>query len=70
MSNKILTEEQRVKWLSAVRNELMSSEESGSDDNIIVHTLPWRSQQVIHLFQKIDKWNQERVTSGPPPNEK
>ena len=43
-----------------MKNDLMSSEESGSDDNIIVHRLPWRSPEVTRLFDKIDKWNVER----------
>ena len=41
----------------------MSSEESGSDDNIIVHKLPWRSPDVTRLFQGIDKWNLERTSA-------
>ena len=32
MRNKRLTEEQRDKWLKVMKNDLMSSEESGEDD--------------------------------------
>ncbi len=32
---------------------MMSSEESGSDDTIVVRTLRWRSHRVNHTFHKI-----------------
>ena len=56
MMNNKLTEEQRTKWLAVVKNELISSEESDEDDTIIVHPLPWRSEYVNRMFQKIDKY--------------
>ena len=43
--NTKLTEDQKKKWL-AVINDFMSSEESGSDDENIVHPLAWRSEYV------------------------
>ena len=52
--NGKLTEEQRVKWLKVVSNEYMSSEESGEDDTLLVHPIPWRSQYVDQMFKKID----------------
>ena len=41
---------------------MMSSEESGSDDNIVVHRLTWRSSEVSRLFDGIDRWNLERTS--------
>ena len=32
----------------------MSSEESGSEDENIVHPLPWRSKYLSTMFEKID----------------
>ena len=32
----------------------MSSEESGEDDCMVVHPLPWRSEYVNKMFNKID----------------
>ena len=38
----------------------MSSEESGLDDTIIVHPLPWRSQYVGKMFTRIDQYTQSK----------
>ena len=57
MMNKKLTEEQRTKWLAVVKNDLMSSEESDEEDSIVVHPLPWRSEYVNRMFQKIDEYS-------------
>lgn len=56
MMNNKLTEEQRTKWPAVVKNELMSSEESDEGDAIVVHPLPWRSEYVNKMFQKIDEY--------------
>ena len=32
----------------------MTSEESGDDDAMIIHPLPWRSDHVNRMFSKID----------------
>ena len=53
MMNSKLTEEQRTKWLAIVKSELISSEESDEDDAIVVHPLPWRSEYVDTMFQKL-----------------
>ena len=37
-----------------VKKEYMSSEESGDEDYITVHPLPWRSEYVSRIFNKID----------------
>ena len=42
MKNDKLTEESRQKWLKVMINEMMSSEDSGDDDAMIVHPIPWR----------------------------
>ena len=34
----------------------MSSEESGDDDFIVLHRLPWRSDYVTKMFSKIDAY--------------
>lgn len=54
LKNTKMTEEQRKKWLTVITNEYMSSEESGEDDSIIVHPLPWHSDYVNKMFKKID----------------
>ena len=54
--NGKLTEQQKIKWLKVMDNVYMSSEGSGEDDNIIVHPLPWRTQYVNLMLDKIDKY--------------
>ena len=34
----------------------MSSEESGGEDTIIIHPLPWRTEYVNQMFQRIDSY--------------
>lgn len=63
MKNKKLTEEQRQKWLKVMRNDFMSSEESGDDDSIIIRRLPWRSRYVDTMFEKIDKYAKSKKSS-------
>ena len=60
-----MTEEQRTKWLKVMSNEFMSSEESGndSDDDIILHPIPWRSKYVSKMFAKIDAYNNRSKSS-------
>ena len=53
MMNNKLTEEQRTKWLATVKNELKSSEESDEEDAIVMHPLPWQSEYVNKMFQKL-----------------
>jgi len=48
---------ERCKWLSIMKKELMSSEESGKDGNveiIKVKTLSWRSEHVNNMIQLVD----------------
>ena len=54
--NTKLTEDQKKKWLAVITNDFMSSEESGSDDENIVHPLAWRSEYVNTMFGKIDAY--------------
>ena len=56
LQNSKLTPDQRGKWLSVTKKEYMSSEESGEEDCITVHPLPWRSQYVTRMFSKIDAY--------------
>lgn len=56
LKNSKLTEEQRKKWLSVMNRDYMSSEESGDDDFIVLHQLPWRSDYVTKMFSKIDAY--------------
>ena len=54
MKNKRMTDDQREKWLKIMCNDIMSSEESGNEDEMIIHPLPWRSKYVNIMFQRID----------------
>ena len=51
-----LTKEQKQKWMKVKSNEYMSSEESDNDncERVIIHPLPWRSEVIDRMFQKID----------------
>ena len=41
----------------------MSSEESGDDDCMVVHPLPWRSEYVKKMFLKIDTYVMNKKSS-------
>ncbi|CAI8017551.1 hypothetical protein GBAR_LOCUS10650 [Geodia barretti] len=56
LKNSKFTEEQRKKWLGVMKRDYMSSEESGDDDFIVLHRLPWRSDYVTKMFSKIDAY--------------
>ena len=48
----------KEKWNTILTAELMSSEESGTDDGeqvLIMHALPWRSNRVDQMFHNLDK---------------
>ena len=61
MKNAKLNEEQWKKWLS---NDIMSSEDSGPDDNtIVVYPIPWRKEYVTKMFSAIDRYTQHKKTS-------
>lgn len=54
MMNSKLTKELRQKWLSVMKNEFMSSEESGDDDDsIVTRPLPWRTGYVDQMFSRL-----------------
>lgn len=57
MSSKKMTKDLQQKWLRTMVNELMSSEESDDEDNMIIHPLPWRSKYVTAMFHQIDQYN-------------
>ena len=52
--SKKLSPEQKEKWLQVISNDFMSSEESQEDD-LVIHSIPWRSKLVDSMFQKIDQ---------------
>ena len=56
MRSSKLTPEQRTKWLSVTKRDYMSSEESGDDDFIVLHPLPWRSAYITKMFSKMDAY--------------
>ena len=53
MKSKKLTDEKKSKWMKIVTNDFMSSEESDGE-NLTVHPLPWRSDYVNRMFERID----------------
>ena len=55
-----INEGQKAKWLKVMGNVYMSSEESGGEDTIIVHPLPWRTEYVNQMFQRIDAYCSSR----------
>ena len=62
MTNRKVGPDLREKYLEVITSEMMSSEESCSDDEIVVHSLTWRSKEVTHVFHSMDKWNLERMS--------
>ena len=59
-------ERQWDRWLSAMKMEFMSSEESGQEGDeevIIVKTMPWRSDQVNRLIKQLDQKTQGERSS-------
>ena len=50
------SEDEKEKWMSVIKLEIMSSDESGEDDEIImVHPLPWLSAEVVAFKQQLDE---------------
>lgn len=55
----------RVKWGKVLTTELVSSDESGFEDEkpvLIVNELTWRSDKVSNFFMKLDKAHEARKT--------
>ena len=45
-------------WVKILTLELVSSEESGTDDGeevLIIRPIPWRSARVCHMFRELDR---------------
>ena len=63
MKNPKLPEEARQKWLKVMVNEMMSSEESGDDDKVLVHPIPWRTEYVNKMFRSIDNYCKARKSA-------
>ena len=59
LKNTKFTEDHRKKWLGVISNDFMSSEDS-DDEAIVVHPLPWRSDYVNQMFQKIDDYSNSK----------
>ena len=54
------TSEDRNKWAKVLTLEVMSSEESGTEDGqevLFVRPLPWRALSVKNVFDEIDRQN-------------
>ena len=56
LKNGKLSDEQRLKWLKVMMNDYMSSEESSTDDTVILHRPEWRSDYVTKMFEQIDAY--------------
>ena len=52
----------KEKWEMVLKSELMSSEESGKYDTIIVKPLLWRAGKLSHFFHSLDKASNELKT--------
>ena len=53
----------RVKWKKVLVTELISSDESETEDGkavLIVKELPWRSDKVTNFFEKLDRAHNAR----------
>ena len=47
-----------------MKNEFMSSDESGSDDDTyVIRPLPWRTKYVNTMFERIDKYYATKKSS-------
>ena len=58
VEKKFTDPKEKEKWSKILTAELISSEESGSDNGeqvLIVRALPWRSSRVDHMFRILDK---------------
>ena len=58
--NPKLIEDQKKKWLSVITLDFMSSEESDSEDENVVHSLTWRSKYVSKMFETIDAYVEKK----------
>ena len=52
----------KEKWKMVFKSELMSSEESGEDDTIIVKPLLWRAGKLNRFFHSLDEVSNELKT--------
>ena len=60
---KFTVPKDREKWEKVLTLELMSSEDSGMEEILVVRPLPWRSTRVDEMFDQLDK----RIISGKSP---
>ena len=52
------SEDEKEKWMSVMKLEVMSSDESGEDDGdeiIMVHPLPWLPAEVVVFKQQFNR---------------
>lgn len=52
ITNLDASEKQR--WRDIIELEIMSSDDSGDEDTIVSHSLPWLSAHVVTLKRKLD----------------
>ena len=52
----------KEKWNKVLLAEVMSSEESGPEENMFVKPLPWHSDLVNKFLAELDEKNTERKT--------
>lgn len=62
MKKSNLSAKNKEKWEMVLKSELMSSEESGEDDTIIVKPLLWRAAKLNRFFHSLDEANNEVKT--------
>ena len=56
-----MPDKEKEKWLKGFTAEMMSSEESDEDNDVItIKPLPWRSERLTTMFYRLD----DRVESG------
>ena len=60
-----LADKDGEKWEKVFIVDMMSSEESGSEDDsdIVVKPLPWRSSRVSHFFGQMDEYTTAKKSS-------
>ena len=62
--NTKVSEDSKKKWMLVMKNDFMSSDDSGSDDDTyVVRPIPWRTKYVNTMFDRIDKYNAAKKSS-------
>ncbi len=53
-ASRVYEEDDRRKWSSVLQSDLMSSEDSGEEDELYVKPLNWRSKRIENFFMDLD----------------